>query len=98
MTARANLYYLHDVPDLSVLAATLGTSASGAPPPREGAPGQTMALLVGGVLLELERFAPADLPGHLEALRACLADGYDVLDATFPPRLTKVRCAVTVTL
>jgi hypothetical protein len=98
MTVRANLYYLQDVPDLSALAATVGTPASGASPPQEGAPGQPMALLVGDVLIELERFSAADLPGHLDALHACLADGYDVRDTGFPARLKEARGAVTVTI
>jgi hypothetical protein len=95
---RANLYYLHDVPDLSVLAATVGTPASEGARPQEGAPGQPMALLVGDVLIELQRFTGADLRTHLDALHACLADGYHVRDNEFAARLKEARGAVTVTI
>lgn len=98
MTVRANLYYLQDVPDLSTLAATVGTPASGAPPPREGSPGQPMAILVGDVRIELKRFIPAELQGHLDALHACLHDGYDLRDPQFPARLKEARGAITVTV
>jgi hypothetical protein len=98
MPLRANLYYLQEVPDVSALAAAVGTPASGAPTPREGAPGRPVALLLGDVLIELERFTAVDLRAHLDALHACLADGYDLRDAEFPSRLKEARGAITVTI
>ena len=98
MPFRANLYYAHEVPEPSALAASVGTPAGGAPLPREIAPGRPLSLRVGDVLIELERFSDVDLRGHVDAVSKCLAEEYDVRDATLPARLAEVRGALTVTI
>jgi len=98
MMVRANLYYLHDVPGLPAIAATVGTPPGGAPPPQEGPPGQPMSIQVGEVRIDLERFAPADLAVHLEALQASLGEGYELRDPQFPARLRDAGGVVGVTV
>lgn len=98
MPIRANLYYVHDVPEPSALAGAVGTPTGEAPLPREIAPGRPLSLRVGGVLIELQRFSDADLRGHIDALSRCLAEDYDVRDSTLPARLADARGALTVTI